>query len=296
MPPSPWHQVPVAGEASVRAVPRRWPPMRRSGHVPEARVEPRPLVGERALAHRCGSARRRSRRYSSSSAQPMPADAVREPAEVTAVATRGVRPGPAVRRDRGTVDQLVAGRDRVLDQRRVVERVGQRQQREDRPGAAENDVRAAVGTGGRPGLGDDACVRPSRSSSSLQEHGGTSGRPRDAERAGVEPVATVERHRRRSRDGLTQRSEGRATDGGVAGHGGELREEQADARCAVVEVRLECAVLVPPRHGGIHHDADPVAAAVVPDRIGHDAIGRSTRPRRGTRRQRTCRPASDGSR
>ena len=61
----------------------------------------------------------------------------------------------------------------------------------------------------------------------------------------------------------------------VAGHDGELREEQADARGAVVEVRLERAVLEPPRLRGVDHRAHPVAAAAVPDRVGHDAIGRS---------------------
>ena len=72
-------------------------------------------------------------------------------------------------------------------------------------------------------------------------------RPTRCRGAGVEAVAAARRQRRRARDRLAQGAERGAADRLVAVHGGELREEQADARGAVVEVRLERAVLG--RHG-----------------------------------------------
>ena len=243
----------------------------------------------------CGSARHPSRRRARAAPSRSPPSRAR------------ARTGDRGRRREGSahdhpcsvtlrsIDQLVAGRARVLEQRRIVVELRQREQREDRPGAAHDHVRAALGAAWRLRLGGDpATARPQLVI--VEQPGGMRGRPRDPQDTGVEAVAPARRQRRRARDRLPERTAGRAADGPVAVHDGELREEQADARGPVVEVRLERAVL----------DAATAAPGRPPRRSscsGRRARPRRPRcdrrsmtPRRGTRRQRTCRPASVGSR
>ena len=142
------------------------------------------------------------------------------------------------------------------------------------------DVRTALGSGWRLRLGGDpAAARPQLVI--VEEPCGVRGRPRDPETAGVEAVAPARRQRRRARDRLPERTESRSADGRVAGDDGKLREEQADARDPVVEIRLERAVLQPPRQRRVDDCTGPVAAVAVPDRVVHDTAG--DRRRRGSR-------------
>ena len=158
MPPSPWHQVPVAGEASgapchaagrrcegraTSPSPRRATTARTRTHPPRRRGTLVPVAGEE-LEQRPADARR----------------AVREPAEMSAVATRGVRPRPAVAGDGRAIDQLLAGRDRVArpaPDRRT--RPASASSARIAPALPDDDVGAAVGAGRRPCARDDACAR-----------------------------------------------------------------------------------------------------------------------------------------
>ena len=92
-------------------VPRRWPPTRRSGQVPEPCVEPRPLVGERAL----GTGAEPLVAGGGEQLEQRPADAgraVREPAERPAVAAAGsAHDQPWRRHRRARASSFVARRD-----------------------------------------------------------------------------------------------------------------------------------------------------------------------------------------
>ena len=151
----------------------------------------------------------------------------------------------------------------------------------ERAGAARDDIRAPVRPVGRGGVAQQgAGARLELGLVEPRRH--ADGRQHDAGNARVQPVAVGRRERRGVLDGVAKRSHRGPARGGVVRHRGELCEEQADPRGALVRSGPERAVLEPPRLLRVRRRAHPGASPVVPHGVLDDPP--ADRGRRGEER------------
>ena len=287
MPASPWHQLPTIGDghgarsAALAADAQVRPGARIARPATSARTRRPPRAGPESLVAGRGE-----------QLEQRPADAagaVRQPAEVAAARLIRRRPRPAVPRDRRAREQRLAGRDGVVDERRLVE-----QPRPARGARASSRRCRARRPGSRPGPGGRG-GQPARARLQLllvEDAGGAGRGPGDAERADVEPLAAIAGARA---DGMAHRPQRGPAD--RRRRRSPRRARRGTARCRPCRRRGSAPSA---RYSGlprllrVHRDARPSCSARRARSRRRRSAGRSPPPRPGS--QRTWRPASDGSR